>query len=176
MTPTVTIGQWKAMLRRCEYPRDTNYRNYGARGISVCERWHDYDLYAADILALIGPRPEGMTLDRINNDGNYEPGNVRWATARQQVLNSRAAGPRPYRPRPRKLRHDPYDPFKYFRRPADACYSLGVSGGEFMQLVLSGQLPAITINAPGTKPRLASFRVSEAALAEFIAQGMAIPS
>jgi hypothetical protein len=79
------------MVRRCEDPRLLGYRYYGARGIKVCERWHDWALFDADITRLIGPCPEGMSLDRIDNDGNYEPGNVRWATRRQQQLNSRNA-------------------------------------------------------------------------------------
>jgi hypothetical protein len=75
------------MLQRCENPGHDNYRYYGAKGRSVCERWHDVRLFVEDIKRDLGQRPEGMTLDRINNNGNYEPGNVRWATAAEQVAN-----------------------------------------------------------------------------------------
>jgi hypothetical protein len=80
-------GTWHQMLQRCENPQHDNYRYYGANGRSVCERWHDVRLFIEDIERDLGPRPDDMTLDRINNDGNYEPGNVRWATAAEQVAN-----------------------------------------------------------------------------------------
>jgi DNA-binding XRE family transcriptional regulator len=76
------------MLGRCEKPHWATYSGHGGRGIKVCERWHDFELYYADILKL-GPCLPGWSLDRIDNDGDYEPGNVRWATPRQQALNSR---------------------------------------------------------------------------------------
>ena len=80
---------WKGMLARCEDQHHQDYRLYGARGIKVCDRWHDVRLFIGDILRDLGPRPEGKSLDRVNNDGNYEPGNVRWATASEQNLNQR---------------------------------------------------------------------------------------
>lgn len=83
--------RWKLMLWRCEDPTSTGYRNYGARGIKVCPQWHDFDTYYADLNRLIGPWRPGMSVDRRNNDGDYEPGNVRWATASEQQLNSRNA-------------------------------------------------------------------------------------
>lgn len=80
-------GTWSHMIRRCENPDDNAYRYYGAKGRTVCDRWHDIRLFVADIDRDLGTRPEGMTLDRIDNHGNYEPGNVRWATAAEQVAN-----------------------------------------------------------------------------------------
>lgn len=81
-------GTWRQMLQRCENPEHHNYRYYGARGRTVCARWHDVRLFIQDIERDIGPRPEGMTLDRTDNAGNYEPGNVRWATPKEQIANT----------------------------------------------------------------------------------------
>lgn len=78
---------WKQMLRRCETPGSRSYRHYGGRGISVCEAWHDPHVFITWIEANLGSRPVGHTLDRIDNDGNYEPGNVRWATYAEQNRN-----------------------------------------------------------------------------------------
>lgn len=80
---------WHAMMDRTTRESHHNYRFYGARGIRVCERWQDARTFYADIDAEIGPRPPGRTLDRIDNDRNYEPGNVRWATPREQRVNQR---------------------------------------------------------------------------------------
>jgi hypothetical protein len=75
------------MKQRCVNPRNKAFKNYGARGISVCEKWRDsFQSFLDDV----GLRPDPkLTIDRINNDGNYEPGNVRWATRSQQNLNTR---------------------------------------------------------------------------------------
>jgi hypothetical protein len=76
---------WEAMRYRCGNPRSRAYKWYGARGIKVCSRWACFENFLADM----GRRPAGRSLDRINNDGNYEPGNCRWATALEQVHNRR---------------------------------------------------------------------------------------
>lgn len=78
---------WEGMLHRCEFPNDPFYHRYGGRGIKVCERWQDPVAFAADIDRLLGSRPPGWTLDRTDNDGNYEPENVRWASAEMQAGN-----------------------------------------------------------------------------------------
>jgi hypothetical protein len=83
-------GTWQMMLNRCYNPNCVQFKDWGGRGIEVCDRWHDPVLFIEDIERLIGPRPDGKTLDRFpDNDGNYEPGNVRWATRSEQALNSR---------------------------------------------------------------------------------------
>jgi hypothetical protein len=83
-------GSWRMMMQRCHNSKNKSYKNYGGRGIGVCSEWHDVAVYIAWIEERLGPRPEGQSLDRINNDGNYEPGNVHWATALQQEQNKRA--------------------------------------------------------------------------------------
>jgi hypothetical protein len=82
---------WLRIRRRCHDPKAHNYRWYGARGISVWDGWrHDAGAFIRYIEENLGPRPDGMSLDRIDNDGNYEPGNLRWATQIEQVRNSRS--------------------------------------------------------------------------------------
>jgi hypothetical protein len=76
---------WRAMRRRCLNPNDKGYYLYGARGISICERWSSFTAFEADM----GERPPNTSIDRINNNGNYEPGNCRWATPAQQQTNTR---------------------------------------------------------------------------------------
>lgn len=82
-----TYYSWIAMWNRVQAKSGNDFFNYKLRGITVCERWEKFDLFLADM----GPRPEGMTLDRINNDKGYEPGNCRWATRLEQTRNRRSA-------------------------------------------------------------------------------------
>jgi hypothetical protein len=76
---------WCSMRQRCRDENHPGYRLYGGRGIEVCSRWDDFAAFVEDM----GERPDGMSLDRIDNDGNYEPDNVRWATAKEQQANRR---------------------------------------------------------------------------------------
>lgn len=79
-------GVWKSMKARCLYPSQYAYRWYGARGITICERWHTF----ANFLADMGDRPsEAHSIDRIDVNGNYEPSNCRWVTWDVQVANKR---------------------------------------------------------------------------------------
>lgn len=77
---------WRNARERCFEPTDKQFLSYGGRGITMCDRWrNDYGAFYADM----GPRPHGYTLDRIDNDGHYEPGNCRWTTPSVQSNNTR---------------------------------------------------------------------------------------
>ena len=86
---TPAYRSWKYMNTRCHNQNNSRYLDYGGRGIIICERWRTF----ANFLADMGERPEGKSLDRIDNDGNYEPGNCRWATQVEQNTNARHVRP-----------------------------------------------------------------------------------
>lgn len=88
--PTKVYRRWVAMKARCNNPNNKSYKNYGGRGITVCEEWNNsFQCYFDYVSKLEHFGEEGYTLDRIDNEKGYEPGNVRWATKEQQERNKR---------------------------------------------------------------------------------------
>jgi hypothetical protein len=81
--------RWHLMMARCYNPDSDSFPNYGGRGIQVCADWHDPKAFCMWIDANLGACPDGWSIDRIDNNGNYEPGNVRWADPLTQSQNRR---------------------------------------------------------------------------------------
>lgn len=85
LTGTTTYKIWTGIIQRCTNEKDTSFKDYGGRGIKVCNEWLKFENFLADM----GIRPKGLQIDRINNEGNYEKGNCRWATSKENNNNTR---------------------------------------------------------------------------------------
>lgn len=85
MSETREYAAWTAMRERCNNPTCHKFHLYGGRGIKVCERWDSFESFYADM----GPRPKGYSIERVDNDGSYEPSNCKWATKLEQNRNRR---------------------------------------------------------------------------------------
>lgn len=85
MANTPTYFTWRSMKKRCLDPKSTGYKYYGGRGVTICHRWLAFENFLLDM----GPRPNGTTIERRNTNGNYEPNNCYWATAKSQARNRR---------------------------------------------------------------------------------------
>lgn len=87
MSKSKTYSVWSAMIRRCYNKNSTTYKWYGARGIKVCDAWRDFSVFLRDM----GVSPDGLEIDRIDNNGNYEPSNCRWVTHAENCQNRRTS-------------------------------------------------------------------------------------
>jgi len=89
---TIIHKAWSDRKQRCFNPNSPDYPDYGGRGITMCERWLIFENFLEDVLAEIGESPSSRhTLDRVNNNGNYEPGNIKWSTPQEQARNRRSS-------------------------------------------------------------------------------------
>ncbi len=127
---------WVAMMGRCYNSQSKAYANYGGRGIRVCDRWHDPVQFCSDM----GPRPSAEhSIDRIDNDGNYEPENCRWATKKQQMNNRRVS---------RKITHNGQT-----RTVAKWAADLGIGWHIIAQRISRGWTTKEAIETPVRKKR-----------------------
>lgn len=144
---------WWRMIARCDDPRDPKFEYYGGRGITVCDRWrNDFTAFLSDM----GPKPSPLhSIDRINNDGNYEPSNCRWATKREQSLNRRL---------PRVQERVMKDDKKFERWLAGKVRRMTQDQREKAVWVLQSlRVARMNANEPGAEPFLAKFLAADTA-------------
>ncbi len=130
-----THGNWVAMRQRCENPTNAVFPRYGGRGIKVCARWQVFENFLADM----GEKPKGKTIDRFpNNDGDYEPGNCRWATPGEQARNTR--------------RNHPLTAFGETLLLVEWAEKVGVPGPVLLKRLNRGWSPEKTVSTPLVHP------------------------
>lgn len=132
---------WYGMKQRCLNPNDIAYPGYGGRGIKICERWlHSFSNFASDM----GPRPPGTSIDRIDNNGNYEPGNCRWATRTEQQNNKRNN---------RVITHDGLS-----LTPPQWAIRKGINVKTIWHRLLLGWELSLAVSSPATRKRYANVK------------------
>lgn len=134
MSGTQVYRVWATMKDRCYSKTCKKYSIYGGRGIKICKRWLDsFECFFGDM----GPRPAGMSIERINNNGDYEPGNCKWATSREQSANTR------------KNRHITHNGQTMIL--SDWARNVGISASLISTRIIRGWDPAIAATTPKTK-------------------------
>lgn len=89
LSGSIHYARWRNIRARCDDPKNHHYQYYGARGIRMCDEWYDVAVFIEYLESELGTCPDSHSLDRIDNDGNYEPGNIRWSDAVTQRNNQR---------------------------------------------------------------------------------------
>lgn len=142
---------WRGLRSRCMEPTDTHYHRYGGRGITVCPEWAHSSGFDA-FYAYMGPAPVGVrvSIDRINNDGNYEPGNVRWATPKQQSNNTSRNIRTMFRGKLRTLSEIADISGEAYHR-VNQRFRRGLLGEQLVTRQRIGRPPRISDNPPGSQ-------------------------
>lgn len=138
-----SYGIWVMMHQRCSNPKNKDYADYGARGITVCERWKEFPAFLADM----GDKPNGMSLDRIVNSGNYEASNCQWSSQKSQMRNMR--------------RNRMISISGETRCVSEWCEIKGISDSIVWSRIKNGWLPVEAILTPAHSPRGFRIRMPE---------------